>query len=486
VLDANAWTTNDSPDEVNDIKTYLLRGKIIYNFPFATLTALPYYAYDKTYSLAQSNGNPGITQSEGETRSIEVRLDSPANQPWFWQVGVYSALNSRPLSIADTDNATGGMGQPFVQQTDGLKYDQYSNAVFATTQYPIPFVDNLKLTAGGRWQDDREQALDQFYAIPAIPANAGLACVTAFTLSCFNGLPHFLGPISYGEHWHNMSWKAGVEYQALPNALLYFNAGTGYAPGTSSDQEGSIINTASQVLLQYALGVKTRWLDNRLQLNGEIYETNYQTYDAGVGPPRTSLDLNIGPQFATLNGSAYNDGFDTDISYLVTDYDRLGFEVAYDESNYGNVSASEVAPDTHDGLSPAEMVVVQDAVAASFNGHPFLSAPKWTLQPSYQHVFPLANGATLTFRGNTQYQSKQFTDSQQSGLGENKAHTESNVYLSYLSPDSKWGLSAYVKNIENFAYVTNYNGPPPPTFTGPAQITLGPPRTWGAVLNVKF
>ena len=58
-------------------------------------------------------------------------------------------------------------------------------------------------------------------------------------------------------------------------------------------------------------------------------------------------------------------------------------------------------------------------------------------------------------------------------------HTE-NVNATYSNPDGKWSLSAYVNNITDYAEKRMY-------MSGAANmLTIGNPRTFGAVLSVRF
>jgi len=55
-------------------------------------------------------------------------------------------------------------------------------------------------------------------------------------------------------------------------------------------------------------------------------------------------------------------------------------------------------------------------------------------------------------------------------------HTE-NINVVYNHPNGKWNISAYVKNISNYAEKLMYMN---------QTVQLGDPRTYGAVLSVKF
>lgn len=58
-----------------------------------------------------------------------------------------------------------------------------------------------------------------------------------------------------------------------------------------------------------------------------------------------------------------------------------------------------------------------------------------------------------------------------------EAHTITELSLNYTDPSDTWTLNGYVKNIENTAKKFAF---------GMNSIQIGPPRTFGAVLQVKF
>jgi hypothetical protein len=56
-----------------------------------------------------------------------------------------------------------------------------------------------------------------------------------------------------------------------------------------------------------------------------------------------------------------------------------------------------------------------------------------------------------------------------------------NANMAYNAPSGKWTLSAYVNNIENYAEKRTYMNA-----GGQGMLDIGDPRTYGAVLSVKF
>ena len=486
---SNPWTA--SPGAVagaSPLTTNSVQGKAIYNFGYGVLTAIPYWARNNTSSSSFNGTGAQVSQgyafNTNQTASIEARVDSEDSSPIYWQLGVYDLYSSTPVNSMYQVNLSGVSAGPppppgsptyYINNQIANYGDAYSTAVFTQTSVPLWFDNDIKINGGVRWQDDRTSKSDGLYGITN-QAQAYSLCPSGGTLSCAE-TALLDNTVNYGEHWHNISWKGGAEWQATPDALLYGNVGTGYAPGTSFDLGqgkgpggGSLVsNTPSQVLIQYSIGAKTRWFDNTLQLNAEAYITNYYVYNASLGIP------GVGNVPATLVNSAYNNGFDADLTYLIAPDDRFGLQAGYNDSSFGTVPISAVAK---------EYAPYAAEVAAGLSGHAFQFAPRWTIEPSYQHTFPLNDGSDLTFRVNTQWQTRQYADYNENPAGENPDHTETNVYLTFASANGLWGVSVYGKNLENFPSITSFNQPGPGQTV--ATLTLGDPRTFGASFNVKY
>jgi hypothetical protein len=116
----------------------------------------------------------------------------------------------------------------------------------------------------------------------------------------------------------------------------------------------------------------------------------------------------------------------------------------------------------------------------------------------YSHSFSLPNGGRLTARLDSRYQSSylvnyvdvyqeinfgptgpvgEFNFLSRKAYIEQEAHHISNISAIYSHPDGKWTLTGYVRNLENYAEKKNFMMD---------SMMIGPPRTYGAVLSVRY
>ena len=110
-------------------------------------------------------------------------------------------------------------------------------------------------------------------------------------------------------------------------------------------------------------------------------------------------------------------------------------------------------------------------------------SPEWTVSLSYSHKFNFASGASIDARIDTKYKSAyEMTWRHEKDFPYNfqEAFINGDVNLIYFSADGKWTLSGYIKNVRDYAEKRSWFGEPG------NELRIGPPRTFGAVINVKF
>jgi outer membrane receptor protein involved in Fe transport len=143
-----------------------------------------------------------------------------------------------------------------------------------------------------------------------------------------------------------------------------------------------------------------------------------------------------------------------------------------------------------------------DMSAIDYSGMDATFSPHWTANATFTYTIPLWNGGTLSPEFDTRYQTsykmyflnqilgtdrvngqivKLVTDVTKSAVQE--PYHLSNFSMVYADPTGKWTLTGYVKNIEDYAVKRSVfsNGP-----NGLGELTIGPPRTFGGILSVKF
>lgn len=258
-------------------------------------------------------------------------------------------------------------------------------------------------------------------------------------------------------------YSAGLEYDLTPQAMVYGAYRTASQPATVAIQTFTIGKPLE--LKQLTLGLKSRWFDNRLQLNIEGWDSkitnrtaasvigsNY-TLTPGAGAsfscntPTTTLRTAVLGATGTANDSCFSQpltadnsadvisrGLDLELNFLPTSADRVDLTVEYLPVSkltairgVSNITAADVlaaaaanpaGPQT--AATAAQQQATAQAIANSFNAQNdavnaavrsniLQESPKWSIDASYSHAFTLPGGSRITPRANMVYKSAYWT-----------------------------------------------------------------------------
>jgi len=203
-------------------------------------------------------------------------------------------------------------------------------------------------------------------------------------------------------------------------------------------------------------------------------------------PPFSYCDPNVETGCGTFRpdeggrvpGSLTTKGADLQVSWIATTKDKLDISLSYlDSWIYHMVANYEFKDQPY--ASPEN---------ADFSNRTPTFSPKWTVSLNYGHNFTLWNGGVIMARYDTKFQSAFELDWWESRNGNDQwgfykhqeAHRIDNFTAVYTDPSGNWTLSGYVKNIFNYAEKRFLNG------MGDYAMTLGPPRTYGGILSVRY
>ncbi|MCU0976827.1 MAG: TonB-dependent receptor [Steroidobacteraceae bacterium] len=433
--DPNAF---DSSDPWNDVITptepdagrqeyenLVLGGQVDFRLGGATLTWIPSYFYLDWAGDYWLENLPSFLSSHYNQVTQELRL-AGASGRWTWLGGLYAyrvtndgefIVNGFPLADIDRNRLEGVAG--FGEATHAL-------------------ADRWRLTLGGRLSYDRREG---------------------------DGVTAFGVPYDADQTFDRLDWKLGVEFDAAPQTLLYATVQTGYQPGTYNlfpSAPGQSNEVREAEMTAWSAGVKSRFLEGRLQLNNELFYYDYR--DLLV----QSFNLNTA-LLTTFNAEKVETwGNQLDLQWLVTDRGRLNLSVGYLHARY------------EDFVVPPEINIGPGT--RDFGGYQLQYAPDWTVSAGYQHDFPVAGGY-LRGRVESRYESAFWGTFNHSRGTQQQAYTKTDASLTYFAGDGRWSLGLWVKNIEDEAVLAA-------TTTGQfgpyADAFLEPPRTWGARFTLSL
>ena len=388
-----------------------------------TLTYIPSYLHHSNASRYFITGLPTLLTVKYDQHTQELRLaDDRGPIQWIAGLYAYRLVSSGNVNVAGTNSSNIDRNR--------------LQGIAAFGQATIDVSDAFRVTAGGRVSfDDREgrgRTLDAL-GQPTIP----------FTSS--------ISP-------SHVDFKIGVEYDVAPRAMVYAVVQSGYQPGTFNEVPNTptFSNTVqSPSLIAYTGGIKTRFLENTLQVNSEFFYYDYSDLFAQSFNANAGFNQIFNAQKVEIYGNQ------TDILFEPSPQDRFNLSIGY------------LHAENRRFITPS---------GQNFAGLSLQYSPKWTVTAGYQHDFNIGDGY-LRARAETRLESHFYGDFLHSFGTRQSGYMKSDASLTYYSGDDRWSLGAWIKNIEDEAVqaATASGGLP-----GPAASFLEPPRTYGLRAAFNF
>jgi iron complex outermembrane receptor protein len=342
-------------------------------------------------------------------------------------------------------------------------------AVFAQAGYK--FTDDIKLTAGVRYTHDKkdgyvigtaQQFGDQYHGFSdPVPLTTLTGCGgTGSTVICD---PLYSGPhhnpnyaTAYGAQWDAVTPQAILQYTPSPDLMVYFTVGKGFKGGgfeNDTDFAGAQTPYQPETDVNYEVGLKSRFLDGRAQLNLAAYYTDYDNLQ--VEQTNDVCLCNI----VNNAGNAVFKGVEAE--FEIRPIRQLHFWASGD-------------------LASAKYIKFIDANGVSDSGK---NAQR---TPAYQFVvggeattdffsIPDALMLHITYK----YQGKMYWDP--ANLTSEQAYGLLDGRLTLNLPNKNWSVSLWGKNLTDTQYRTNIIA-----FFGDEVGTYAPPRTYGMEVSAKF
>jgi iron complex outermembrane receptor protein len=450
----------------------LYSGTLNYDMGWAQLTSVTGYSTSNVSQTSDGDGSdlPMAYGSAWLMRqhqiSEEVRLASNGddNDPLKWIFGLYYFWANNYEDFANSDDGYNDSGPT-------VAFDEYNflSHGYQKTQSFAPFgqVDYdlgktsldipVTLTAGIRYSYDHKYGYN--YLDYQLPIACGGSC----------------GPVQgpFKQTWGQWTGKGEVAWKPTDNVMAYVSASRGYLAG------GNIIGLAHvygpESMWSYDAGVKTRFLDDRLQLNLAAYHEEIEHLQVFVQSSTQSGINNV-------NGITQVNGLELEATAIPIDKLQLNATVTVNRATYGNY----ITTDTRfggpgPGCDPVTLL-------CNFRGNTLNQTPPYTIDLGAEYTFDTPYGSLTPrvdafFSGRVQFLPDNYITSQQ------KAYHLTNLHLTWLSPSGHYKAEAFVNNLENADIISN---------DGLQSISLGqqvqepdnfvyyPPRTIGFRFGVNL
>jgi iron complex outermembrane receptor protein len=384
---------------------------------------------------------------------------------YHWVVGLYQLASNTYTAGADFQ-LPGGPGPYFVQSSDGpYRVQSTSYAAFGEGTYS--FTDQTRMTLGGRLSDDLKSGVGAPFAI-----NPGCqpVCATPFTAD---------------DRWTNFDWKVGVQRDLNTASMLYATVQTGYLEGGFDTVPITLSNNTyePEKLIAYSAGSKNRFLDNRLQINDEVFYYDYRDLQVNAVNLANGINLFFNAPKSRIYGNELN------IKFLLPEGTEIGL-------NLGLLSAKFVKA----VLPPATVYACGPGIPASvpcqvngtgpvspalinYAGTDLSNSPPVSGTAYIDHNLAFRTGATLDGRISTHYEDASWAlYSHLQGLRK-ETYSKTDATLTFTFPGGKYYVALWGKNLFDAAnFVTHATS----NVYGLDPAYIEPPRTYGGRFGVKF
>ena len=478
-----------------------VNAEIALNTGAGTLTVIPQWRYSKLNYASTAGSFPYANRETSEQYGAEARFAGKRISLFDYQVGLYyygEITHSRP-EISLSNLAT----------YSASNYTTNSYAAFGRLTTNLS--NRLRLVGGVRYTKDDKKfgytATSIVVSCVAVNAFGAPNCPTApsvplfidpatlpFRVPAAGGapIPVFAGPggpnylvirtdTSFNRTKSNsrVTYRGAVEFDVAARSLLYASVESGYRSGGFSPAVG-FEEYDPEYITAYTLGLKNRFLNNRLQLNLEGFIWDYTNQQI----PHNGLDLNgRAASYVTNVGSAKIKGVEVESRLLVTPTTLVSADVQYLHAKQKQFTYS-AGP----GQPPLTgcLVTYTAANASPYQidcaGFDSYNSPRWTVNLAAQQTVKL--GAYQFVLGvDSQYKSRRNIGFAYLPEQTIRANYTTNAQVQFGPADERWSLTGYVHNIENNR-VEIYSTTNPTALFLAAGSTA--PRTYGVRGSVRF
>jgi iron complex outermembrane recepter protein len=430
--------------------------------------------------------NLSVVLSPGKAKQVsnELRLSSNGNGAFKWLLGAYYFDEDQDDSVF-INNVGGG---PFNVIGANTYISSSSLAFFGQGTYSL--TESLRFTAGARYTDDKKKRFGFTVAAPGITA-----------------APNPLPPgSSYtnDQSWSRFNWKAGIDYDITPNALLYASYSTGYRAGGFNNS--SDVAYDPENIKAFEAGLKTDLLDRRLRFNLAGFHYDYQ--DLQVTTPR---ELNGRIQAFTQNAASAKI-WGAEIESIIRPSKNFSFDVAFGYLNtkFGDflsidnicTAAGLTAPPQFlpgcvtlqrfntDGtpvllpVSPAPgapLGPVFDLQQVNYKGNKLSNAPEFTVNVGANWTLFDNDAGSFTLRGALRLVGESYLSEYNRSPDRVASYAMSEARATYRSSNKAFLIEAFAQNIGNKTVPASISV----TASGFGAAYL-PPRTYGVRIGYDF
>ncbi len=257
--------------------------------------------------------------------------ESNEDNPQVFVLPAAFAFATQPAAVqgflcADFASPSPCLGKDTIISSPVFQYGSDNESIAAFGQFTYSFSDQLDLTLGGRYTQDKKDAYLRNGRIVD---------------SADNVLNN-----QADDDWDNVSGSATVNYAWNEDVRTYFTVAQGYRSGGFNARASSVDDFAlsfdEETVTNYEIGLKSDWMDSRLRINAALFYMDYQdaqvtSFRAGEGGA-SSVILNAGE--LQINGA------EIELTAQLSEGLRLMLNYGYTDAEYEEFITQRLDPVT--------------------------------------------------------------------------------------------------------------------------------------------
>lgn len=214
-------------------------------------------------AISPANPALGVLPADGQCAPLNINPNGFMDTRTFFEF------------LGLTSNCAAEGAPPFtsIHADQRFTIERPSQAIYGELKYR--FNDELSLTMGLRYTQDDVDLID---ARTIVYSEDGVARATTIPYSFPADLS--LPAVSQSESSNEITGRVVLDYKVSDDAMVYMSYSHGYRSGTFNalayQDIGQIYFLDPETIDAWEVGLKSRWFDDRLQLNGAAFFYDYE------------------------------------------------------------------------------------------------------------------------------------------------------------------------------------------------------------------
>lgn len=432
-----------NPGDKSDTDNISSGLNINYSGDFADFKSITTYSDTKTdFLMNRGFLNIGSLDDAFETETDaltqELRIQSPdMDERLKWIGGLYYSRELRDhidcSSVYDTVSSY-GYNLKFNWPGDT---EEETMAVFGQLTLPLPA--KVDFTAGARYEKTYKE-LNYRYEVSRTDTGAQMG-EDPFS-------PGTTLPATYNvdDEWETVLPKGVLSWTPSPDAMIYASAAKGYLAGgfNAYGNDKNKVKFDEQTSINYELGAKTAWFDNRLYLNSTLFYIDIEDMHVWSTP-------SPGVWVASNAAKAHSQGLEVEAKIRPAPGLDITAAVGLIQAEFDDYKKSSM----------------------DYAGKKLLNTPEYTFNLAVQYRHALG----LFIRGEAEGYGKTYYD--EANTFKRDAYIIYNAKIGYEG--SNWDLYLYGHNLLDEAYFNTIYA-----YGGTASYGVGEPRKFGIIASVRL